>query len=256
MGMTLSVVIPAFNCLPELMTCLNSLGLLSVTNPRMYAQDDCSPNVNLPAALHPAQVSVERNPVNLGFAGNVNAGAARTTEDIIFVVNQDVYGVPEWSSGWDTALLAAFEDSSVGIVAPRLLFPNGTIQSCGGVFDAAYQPVHRCLGYSNPHHPEVATPREVEWSTGAALAFRRECWEQLGGFDTGYRMYWEDVDACLRARELGWKIWYQPHATLFHAPGSTGGSPHFVDGARRFREQWVDSGKIQAGTTLATMRYW
>ncbi|HLU09914.1 MAG TPA: glycosyltransferase family 2 protein [Oceanobacillus sp.] len=254
--MNLSIIIPAYERLDDVLKCLNSLYFLRTTDVEFLVQDDCSPSVYFPAVIPPPLAKVERNDTNGGFAVNCNRGAARATGDVLLFCNQDVYGVPEWSSGWDAALLAAFEDSSVGVVAPRLLFPNGAVQSCGGVFDAAYQPVHRCLGYSNPHHPEVATPCEIEWSTGAALAFRRECWEQIGGFDTNYPMYFEDVSACLSACERGWKVWYQPQCTLFHSVGSTGGSPMFPMSARRFKQQWVDSGKVKAGTTLATVRYW
>lgn len=194
---------------------------------------------------------------NGGFAVNCNAGAVRATGDVLFFVNQDVYAVQEWSQSWDAAILEPFNDPKVGIVGARLLTPIGTIQSAGGVFDTAAQPVHRCLGYSNPHHPEVATPREVEWVTGAALAIRRDLWIQLGGFDTIYeRGYFEDVDICMRAREAGLSVWYEPRCTLFHAVGSTGGNPRFAANARLWRDRWVYSGKVKAGTTLATIRYW
>lgn len=256
--MTLSVIIPAYESVTGVLIALNSLqSFQTPMRPVEYiVQDDASPTVLFPALIHPAHAHTYRNEQNGGFAYNCNEGAKHAHGDILLFCNQDVYAVPGWSEYWDAALLSAFEDSSVGIVAPRLLFPNGTIQSAAGVFDAAGQPIHRCLGWSNPHHPEVALPREVEWATGAALAFRREVWEQIGGFDTAYRMYWEDVDACMKVREAGYKIMYQPACTLVHSVGSTGGSPHFADGARLFRDRWVLSGKVKAGLTMPTVRFW
>jgi GT2 family glycosyltransferase len=81
--------------------------------------------------------------------------------------------------------------------------------------------------------------------------------QHLGGFDEGYeRAYFEDADLCLRAREAGARIRYQPTCTLLHSVGSTGGSPYFMKNARRFKQTWIDSGKVKAGTLTPTARYW
>lgn len=255
--MTLSVVIPAYEHLDDVMRCLNSLYFLRATDAEFLVQDDCSPSVFFPAVIPSPLAKVERNEVNGGFAVNCNRGAARANGDVLCFVNQDVYGVPEWSSAWDAAILEPFTDPDIGIVGARLLTPMGAIQSAGGSWDAACQPIHRCFGYSNPHHPEVATPCPVEWVTGAVLAIRRSLWERLGGFDTLYeRGYFEDVDLCMRAREAGYFVWYEPRCTLFHVTAQSGGNPLFANNARRFKQQWVDTGKVRAGTTLASVRYW
>lgn len=255
--MKLSVVLPSYNNLAGVLMALNSMQAMQQTADVEYlVQDDCSPHVNYPALIPPSVASVKRNEQNLGFAGNCNTGAARATGDVLFFVNQDVYGVYGWSDGWDAALLAPFADPQVGIVAPRLLFPTGGIQSCGGTFDALCQPVHKHLGAQNVHHPMLATPGPVEWATGAALAIRRDAFEALGGFDTAYAMYFEDCDMCLRARERGLIVWYQPDCTLVHGVGSTGGSPHFPASARLFKQRWVETRKVTAGTLAPTTRYW
>jgi GT2 family glycosyltransferase len=252
----ISVIIPAYNDVAGVLSCLNSLQALATQAHEFIVQDDASPEVDFRAVIHPAQARVSRNVVNLGFGGNCHAGAALAGGDLIAFVNQDIHAAPGWSDRWDAVLMSAFDDPAVGIVAPRLLFTNGAVQSCGGAFDALGQPIHRCIGWSNPHDPQIATAREVEWATGAFLVFRRECWTQIGGFDAGYRMYFEDADACLRARELGWKVWYEPRCTFVHTVGSTGGSSHFPASARRFKTLWLDSGKVKAGTAMPTVRYW
>jgi len=200
--------------------------------------------VFFPDMIPPEMASVTRNVANLGFPGNCNAGVPHTTGNIVVLVNQDVYA-GDISRGWDTALLAAFEDPTVGIVGPRLLFPDGRVQNAGGLFDSRYQPFHRCLGWLRPDNEQVATPMAVHWTTGAVFAVRRWLWDSLGGFDLAYRGgYFEDVDFCLRAAEVGMKVWYEPRATLIHEVGTTGGNPHFMKNAALFRERWVDSGKI------------
>lgn len=259
--MKLAVVIVAYDKPVEVLTCLNSLRALATDAGAIgwHVQDDTSPSLNFQRVIPQEIATVGRNATNLGFAANANAGAWNAIQlyqpDVIMLTNQDVYAVEEWSAAWDTALLSAFNDPLVGIVAPRLLFPDGRIQSVGGVFDNLCQPVHRCLGWTNPH--ALDTPEEVDWTTGAALAIRTSLFIQLGGFDEQYeRGYFEDADLCVRVRQAGYKVIYQPHTTFMHSVGSTGGSPYFMKNALRFRDQWVSTGKVKPGTLSPVQRFW
>jgi GT2 family glycosyltransferase len=257
--MTLSIILPAYNDLSGALTCLNSLRALQTPGAPIeyFVQDDASPAVHFPAVIPPEIAAVERNDSNFGFAGNCNRGAARASGEVLVFVNQDVYGVYGFSDGWDAPLRAAFLDESVGIVGARLLFPDGRIQSAGGLIDARGQPFHRCLGYRNLRHPLVSAPRVVTWVTGAALAIRRDLFERLGGFDLDYApSYFEDVDLCLRARELGAKVIYEPRCTLIHRVGSTGGSPHFRRSALRFKARWVDSARLSPDVPTVWEKFW
>lgn len=258
--MTLSVIIPAYNDLPAVLRCINTLGKADNARVDLYVQDDASPAVNFVEALEMLPfANAERNAVNLGFAGNCNAGAQRAEGDILCFINQDVYATPEYSNGWATALLNAFADPQVGIVGARLLFPDGKVQSVGGHFDMLGNPYHRCLGYSNLNYDEICEPREVDWVTGACLAIRRDLFMSVGGFDTSYvRGYFEDTDLAMRVKALGYKVMYEPRCTLMHAVGSTGGNPtHFRANAMLFKSRWVDSGKVtRQANYVTTQRYW
>ena len=257
--MNLSVVIPAYRNLQDVLTALNSLQATASDYRAIQwiVQDDCSDNMDLRFLIPPYVASVERNEVNKGFAGNCNAGAARAVGDVIAFVNQDIVADGNLSRGWDTTLLAAFEDASVGIVAPRLVFPDGKVQSAGGLYDNHLQPFHRCLGYSDLTNWEVNTPEYVSWVTGAFLAIRRDVFQQVGGFDEAYvGGYFEDVDLCLRVRELGLKVWYEPRTSLIHKVGTSGGSPNFMKNATLFRDRWVVPRKIQADVNATLERWW
>lgn len=259
--MNLCVIIPAYNHLSEVLTCLNSLQSLQSGRVAYHIQDDCSPEVLFPAVIPKSVATVSRNETNLGFGGNCNTGAhAALVEypfDVLLFMNQDVYAVPEWSQGWDEKLLYTFTSPDVGIAGARLLYPDGHIQNAGGSWDTAAQPVHRCLGWSNPLVKECNTPEEIDWTTGAAIAIRANVFQQMNGFDERYeRGYFEDVDICLRASRAGHKVIYQPECTFIHTVGSTGGSPYFTKNALRFKQQWVDSGIVKPGQLRQTARYW
>ncbi len=271
---TLSVIVPFYNDLPALLTCLNSLHTLqsnafsplSMSEAKwggvgggveFLVQDDASPALDIRPLIPPTLARVERNPSNLGFAGNANAAVQRAGGDILLFVNQDVFGVHNLSENWDTAILRAFDDPSVGIVGARLLFPDGRIQSAGGLFDARGTPYHRCFMWRNRDYHEISKAQEVSWVTGAALAIRHKLFERVGGFDMDYTNgYFEDTDLCLKVRELGYKIWYEPACTLVHSVGSTGGSKNFTRNALLFKHRWVDSGLITPDSPAIMARYW
>lgn len=254
---SLSVVIPAYNQPLMVLMALNSLQVTATGMvPIEYlVQDDLSIE---PLARYISErvAKVERNPYNLGFPGNCNAGARRAKGDVLFFVNQDVYAVPEFSMGWDVALLKGFAVQGVNAVTPLLLFPDGRVQSAGGLFDAKSQPYHRCFGYSNPYAIEVNSPTPVSWGTGAALAVRADVFSSIT-FDEDYRGgYFEDVDLCCHIRERGGVIFYTPEVRFVHSVGSTGGNPRFLENAQRFKQLWVDTHKIAADVSAIRENFW
>jgi hypothetical protein len=67
--------------------------------------------------------------------------------------------------------------------------------------------------------PTVA--RTVPWVSGAALMLRRTALDAVGGFDESYFMYFEEVDLCLRLRDLEWQTHFTPTATVVHVGGAS-----------------------------------
>lgn len=255
----LSVIIPAYvkeyQNLESVLLCLNTLQIFHsrTIETEFIVMDDASPLLALPMLVPQCAARVMRNEQNLGFSGNVNAGAALATGDILFIVNQDVFAT-EAGRGWDTAIVKAFDDPTVGIAGSKLTFPDGKLQSAGGLFDLRCTPFHRWLGYEKHMLPEYSTPETVSWITGAAFAVRADLFRQIGGFDASYiKGYFEDVQACLQVRELGYKVWYQPECTLTHVVGTTGGNAYFEQNAKLFYDRWVATGKIKPDT-LVDMR--
>jgi GT2 family glycosyltransferase len=57
----------------------------------------------------------------------------------------------------------------------------------------------------------------VDWVTGAFMCIRRETFDEVGGFDEGFFLYWEDADFCQRAAHAGWTTMYARTAPVVHA---------------------------------------
>ena len=249
----LSIIILAYNHHLKVQRCYQSV--LSTTDPahtEVLIQDDASPEYNGELLWGPV---CQRNSPNLGFPGSSNAGVKRARGEVVLLLNQDTFAT---TRGWDTQLMALFDEHpQCGIVGPTLLFPDGRVQSVGGLFDAACQPFHEALGYANPDWAPIAVPRQMSWITGAAFAVRRGMWNDLGGFDTEYgRGYFEDVDCCARAVLHGYEVWHEPRVRLFHEVGSTGGNPSFMENARLFKRRWVDTGYVKPDTNVIKVRFW
>jgi len=170
--------------------------------------------------------------VNLGFSGANNRAFAESRGRNILFLNPDT----EMGEGAVNQMLAALEGSSdAGIVGPRLLNSDGSIQtSCiqrfpsvlNQLFDATVLrrafPGWRIWGMQ----PLISRGNDaiaVEAVSGACLLIRREVFEACGMFSTAYFMYAEDIDLCYMAHRLGWKSYFVPSATVIHYGGRSSG---------------------------------
>ena len=108
--------------------------------------------------------------------------------------------------------------AEVGIVCPRLVFPDDTPQRAAWGLPTAAALLHQFtpLGWlgvgradvrrARPDRGAVERTGEVEAVSGACLAIRSDLCDRLGGFDPGYPFYFEDVDLCARAKASGARV--------------------------------------------------
>ena len=243
-GPEVSIIIPCFNKVDYTLRCLESLSehtpdgryeVVLVDN----ASSDATPE--LCAALD-GDVVVIRNEVNLGFSKACNQGAAAASGRYLLFLNNDTEALP----GWFEPLVQILDDESdVGAVGSKLLFPDGTLQHAG-VHTVEYEG-QEAVGASHAHYqapanlPDANVRRDLDVVTGACVLFRRDAFEAAGGFDEGYWNGYEDVDLCLAVRDAGWRIVYEPASVLYHHE-SVSGPERFrkVDAnVARLQERWV-----------------
>lgn len=80
---------------------------------------------------------------------------------------------------------------------------------------------------------------QTDWVSGASMMVRREVFEVIGLLDEKFFMYFEEVDFCIRARRVGWPIWYVPESRVVHLEGA---STEGVNSKERRRSNfWFES---------------
>ena len=205
----ISVVVVAYRAGDSLLRCLRSLE--PAGDLELIVVDNGSESDEIERAAQLENVRVLAPGRNVGFAAGCNLGAAEATGDVLVFLNPDtVVG-----SGALPALGRTLDDRSIGIAMARLrLLDRPELLNSGGTV------VHVSgLAWAGRYGEPAETIREVEdvaAPSGAAMAIRRELFEELGGFTEELFMYLEDTELGWRARLHGLRVAVVPSADVYH----------------------------------------
>jgi GT2 family glycosyltransferase len=153
-------------------------------------------------------------PRNEGFAAACNHGAAAARGELVAFLNPDVRFLEADAA---ERLAGHFDDPAVAVAAPALVLPDGRLQDSARKVPTPIDLVLRRLFRFPRGAVWGDAPRDVPWVVGACLVVRRRALETLCGFDEGFRLYFEDVDLCVRARRAGWRVVHDPLVRVLHA---------------------------------------
>lgn len=166
--------------------------------------------------------------VNGGFSYGNNVGMRHAVADAYLLLNSDAFVRP----GAVAAMLEALDRRpDAGLISPRLFLADGRLHvSCYRFHRPITALLHasrsRLVGGPLRRHvvvlPHPDEPNEPEWTSFACVMIRREAFEEVGGMDEGYFMYFEDQDYCRRLLEAGWKVVNWPEAVVVHHQGGSG----------------------------------
>jgi N-acetylglucosaminyl-diphospho-decaprenol L-rhamnosyltransferase len=175
--------------------------------------------LNLPEAFlfNPSDFSFSiATYVNLapqGFAANQNQAFARSSGQYFCVMNPDV----RLNENPFPVLITCLQDAKVGVVAPLVVNENGEMEDSARRFPTPLKILCKaagsCKGSDYTVGSELIYP---DWVGGMFMLFRREVFEELGGFDERYFLYYEDVDLCARLRLRGYEVALCPEAKIIH----------------------------------------
>jgi GT2 family glycosyltransferase len=161
------------------------------------------------------------NPANAGFGAANNRGARASHGELLLFLNNDTQVRTEILP----RIESYFEGTpSCGAAGLQLLNADGSVQCSTGKFPTVWSE-WRMSRRHNPYRKQETVGRD--WVSGAALVVRRTVFDEIGGFDDRYFMYFEDVDLCARIRAAGYEVQYITAISVEHLGGGSqpGGIP-------------------------------
>jgi N-acetylglucosaminyl-diphospho-decaprenol L-rhamnosyltransferase len=250
-GADVSVIIVSWNVRSHLANCLRALFSSPVSDGlqlEVIVVDNASTDGSSDA-VDDSPATLIRNETNLGYGRANNLGLRAASGRHLVILNPDT--IPQPGS---LRHLSDFADNhpNAGIVAPRLLNPDGTLQNAAFHFPTLpmafldlFPPPSWLPGRTrarllqsalNGRYPQEqhSAPFRIDHPLGACFLIKRTAYEQCGGFTENIFMYSEEIDLALRYSGRGWECWQEPAAQVIHIGGqSTAQMPD-----RMFVELW------------------
>jgi len=201
------------------------------TNMEIFIVDNNSKDGSVEAiSMEYPQVKVIANQNNLGFAAATNKVIKTSRGRYVVLFTTDTVVSP---GAMDTLVEFMDQNPQAGAVGPKILNPDGSIQTSGKTFPtpvvalAVTSGLGRLFPNNRVFHKyylptdEYQRFHEVDQLSGACMLVRRETIEDVGLLDEGFFIYCEDVDWCRRMRQRGWKLYYAPQSHITHHKGES-----------------------------------
>ena len=219
----ISIIIPTRNRVDLLARCVESL--VRVTDYDAYEiviVDNGSDNPATLRWLAQCGHRVLRYDHPFNYSAINNFGVAQTDSPWVLLLNNDTEILhPRWLY----EMAQYLQNSSIGAVGAKLLFPDQTIQHAGVTVGICGLAAHTGLGLpgdSRLHHGVFQHVRNVSAVTAACLLTKRSLWDRFGGLnETNLAISFNDTHYCLQLRAAGYRIVYTPHAQLHHHESAT-----------------------------------
>ena len=236
-----SIIIPTKNKLNLIQTCLN--GLLTKTayqNFEIIIVDTGSTDVEVLAFYetlqeHPnIQLVLFQKPFN--YSAACNFGASYASGKFLLFLNNDIEVL---HTSWLSEMVRCAIQPGVGMVGPELIYPSGDIQSAG-IFLGPYLVGTAYLGAKREHWGVLGSPehpRNYLSVSGACQLITQEAFHRVSGFDEGYLLSHSDIALSLNIWLAGYRIVYNPYASIIHYVGVTRGFTNPEIDSTRFADE-------------------
>ena len=249
-----SIVIPVFNKFDLTYNCVKSVIETGADVPfEIIVVDDCSRDETMLAGFAFGRgIRLVRSEVNAGFVRSCNRGFDAARGQYVLFLNNDTTVKKDWLDELYGTMQC---DPQIGVAGAKLLYPDGTLQECGGIVWRLGDGWNWGRGQA-ADDPRYCYLRDADYVSGAALMIRAELFARFGKFDEHYAPgYYEDTELCFRAREAGYRVVVQPAAEVVHFEGASAGTSTTGSGMKRYQainhrkffERWKD--------TLASHRF-
>jgi N-acetylglucosaminyl-diphospho-decaprenol L-rhamnosyltransferase len=258
----ISIIIVSWNVADLLKKCLDSIAANRGNLTLQTIVVDSASSDETVAQIRDSYPWVELYPQteNIGFVRGNNIGLEQTTGRHILLLNPDTEIIGDM-----LLQMVAYldENPDVGIVGPHTLNPDGSTQPSKRRF-----PTPKIAFFESTWLQSVASQTlldhyyaidisdkstvDVDWVQGHALMVRREVYDQIGGLDEGFVMFFEELDWCKRAKSTRWRVVYMGTAQVIHYGGQSSaqaGAYTYI----QFNRSKVHYFRKHHGALLATM---
>lgn len=266
--MDLSIIIVSWNTRDCLDKCLESIHANTLNLAyEVIVVDNASRDATgqMVREKHPDVILIE-NDTNAGFCRGNNQGLEIYKGELVVLLNPDT---EVYEGALETLTGFLRERPDVGVVGPMLLSPEGLCMPNGTLFPTLRRELlgvtglhqfrkkeYDLEGYGRSDFTQLA---EVDVVCGACMMTRRTVVDQIGGLDEQLFMYFEEVDFCLRAGKVGWRVFYVPDARVFHHWMQSVKQDYIGATRRLFRSQYLYFRKhhgLPAALILRLVSYW
>ncbi len=229
----ISIIVPTKDAPEHISRCLNSIYQKTLyPNFEVVVVDNGTTDPAAVAALkgHPIKHVKFDEPFNYSRANNL--GVQESTGEVLVLLNNDTEVL---AADWLDQMMFLLDEPDVGAVGPMLVYPDNKVQHAGvavGIRGTADHVLRGLDCNDDGYFGSLNCTREVTAVTFACAMLRKSRYLELGGLQEYYATHYQDVDFCLRLRQLGLRNLYTPRTKLVHYESATrGGSYDHLDRA-------------------------
>lgn len=190
-------------------------------------------------------IRLSNPPGRFNFSDANNLGVQFAKGQYLVFMHDDVeVRTPQWVE----EMLYYAEQDSIGAVGGLLLYPHGSVQHAGVVFESGGTAAHVTKGFpgdSDGYCSSLASAHEVSAISAACLMVKKDLFVEAGGFNGYFATAYQDVDLCLQLRSRGKRNLFTPHAVFMHHESCTRSAYDDLVDRNLLLDRW--SHLIQAG---------
>lgn len=216
-----TIIIPNYNGLKFMEPCFKALRAQSDQNFELLVVDNGSSDGSV-KWLEDHQIPSIFLEENTGFSGAVNIGIRESVTPYVILLNNDTEPQPDYVK----EMVKAIERSpKIFSVSSKMiqLYHKDLMDDAGDMYSVLGWAYQRGVGQKSSGYQKAC--RVFSACAGAAI-YRREVFDEIGGFDEDHFAYLEDIDVGYRAKICGYENWYCPKAVVYHVGSGTSGSKY------------------------------
>jgi GT2 family glycosyltransferase len=237
-----SVIIPNKDHPEMLRRCVDSLAKSSYANYELIVVENGSQKPETHAYYHEIQKQPHIRVIEwtkpFNYAAVNNFAARQANGELFLFLNNDIESInPDWLE----ALVKQAIQPGVGAVGAKLYYADDTIQHAGIVIGMGGVAGHAHLNFprtASGHMQRLIYTQNVAAVTGACLLMPKPVFLEIGGFDEGFVLAFNDVDLCLAVLAKGYRVVWTPDAELYHLESKTRGPEDTEEKQKRFKREY------------------